>query len=62
MNTSTLCPHHCLHKRAAGTIVYAGVPPPCHAIHGVAVVNGALGYQIWRKGRTDPCTLTLVRV
>ncbi len=37
---------------AAGTDVRAGVPSTYHAIHGVAVVNGAMGYQIWRRGRT----------
>lgn len=36
----------------------AGVPSPCHAIHGVAVVNRAKGYQIWRRGRTARPLLT----
>lgn len=41
-----------LHTWEAAADVRAGVPSPCHAIHGVAVVNGATGYQIWRRGRT----------
>lgn len=44
---------HC-HAWVAGTGVRAGVPTPCHAINGVAVVNGATGYQIWRWGLTCP--------
>lgn len=57
--------YHCLsaltavlHTWAAGTDVRAGVPFPCHAIHGVSVVNGAMGYQIWRTGRTARPLLT----
>lgn len=48
---------HCLFALqtwGAGTDACAGVPSPCHAIHGVAVVNRAIGYQIWRRGRTAP--------
>lgn len=42
-----------LHTWAAHTQVpRAGIPAPCHAIHGVSVVNVAKGYQIWRRGRT----------
>lgn len=41
-----------LHTWEAAADVRAGVPSPCHAIHGVAVVNGAMSYQIWRRGRT----------
>lgn len=36
----------------------AGVPSPCHAIHGAAVVNTAKGYQIWRRGSTARPLLT----
>lgn len=47
-----------LHTRAAPTHARAGVPSACHAIHGVAVVNRAKGYQIWRRGRTARPLLT----
>lgn len=40
-----------LHTWAALTDVRTGVPSPPHAIHGAAVVSGATGYQIWRRGR-----------
>lgn len=43
---------------AAYTDARAGVPSPCHAIHGVAVVNRATGYQIWRRGRAACSLLT----
>lgn len=53
-----LSPTAVFHTWAAGTDVCAGVPSPCHAIHGLAVVNGAIGYQIWRRGGTTRPLLT----
>lgn len=50
--TTALCPW------AASTDVRMGLPFPYHAIHGVAVVNGAMGYQIWRRGCTARPHLT----